>query len=194
MSMDLSTIDGNYIRRADTEETEVHCTSELQTERLLLRRYRPEDADGLYEYFGKDPAMFRYSGWNPYATPEMARETVNRFVEKYGDRHFYGWVMDCEDVLAGTIGAYDYKDDKIEVGMSVKRDCWGRGYAAEALKAVLNYLTEHEKISCVTAWCAPENTGSKKAMEKAGMQLVKTEKGGLAVGDKVYDKLIYEYR
>lgn len=194
MSMDLSTIDGNYIRRADTEETEVHGTSELQTERLLLRRYRPEDADGLYEYFGKDPAMFRYSGWNPYATPEMARETVNRFVEKYGDRHFYGWVMDCEDVLAGTIGAYDYKDDKIEVGMSVKRDCWGRGYAAEALKAVLNYLTEHEKISCVTAWCAPENTGSKKAMEKAGMQLVKTEKGGLAVGDKVYDKLIYEYR
>ena len=69
--------------------------------------------------------------------------------------------------MVGTIGAYDYKDDTIEVGMSVKRDCWGHGYAAEALKAALEYLTEHENISCVTAWCAADNIGSGKAMEKA---------------------------
>jgi len=138
--------------------------------------------------------MFQYSGWNPYETQDMARETVERFIDSYRDEHFYGWAIDCDDVLVGTIGAYDYKDNKIEVGLSVKRACWGRGYAAEALKAVLEYLTEHEKISCVTAWCAPENIGSKKAMEKAGMKLVKTEKSGLTVGDIGYDKLIYEYR
>ena len=179
---------------ASIEEIGTSGTAELPTERLLLRRYRPEDAEDLYEYFGKDPAMFQYSGWNPYATPEMARETVERFIVSYRDGLFYGWAIEYEDVLAGTIGAYDHKDDRIEVGLSVKRDCQRRGYATEALKAVLRYLTEHEKISCVTAWCAPENTGSKKAMEKAGMRLVKTEKGSLAIGDNVYDKLIYEYR
>jgi len=46
----------------------------------------------------------------------------------------------------------------------------------------------------VTAWCAAENVGSRKAMEKAGMRLAETMEGGLAVGDKVYDQLIFEYR
>ena len=102
--------------------------------------------------------------------------------------------MDIDDVIVGTIGAYDYKDDHIEVGFSVVPGWQGRGLATEALKKVLEYLTENEGISCVTAWCAAENIGSKRALEKAGMKLVGTEKDGLVVGDRVYDKLIYEYR
>lgn len=179
---------------ASIEEVEVHGTAELRTGRLILRRYRPEDADELYRRLGIDPAMYQYSGWNPYATPEMAQETVRRFIDSYRDKHFYGWVLDVDDVLFGTIGAYDYRDDRIEVGFSVVRACWGRGYATEALKAVLLYLTENEGISCVTAWCAAENIGSRRVLEKAGMHLVRTEKDGLAVGEKEFDKLSFEYR
>ena len=103
-------------------------------------------------------------------------------------------MIESEDVLYGTVGAYDYKDDRIEVGFSIVRDCWGRGYATEALKAVLTYLTENEGISCVTAWCAAQNIGSRRVLEKAGMLLVGTETAGLMVGDRIYDKLIYEYK
>ena len=46
----------------------------------------------------------------------------------------------------------------------------------------------------MTPWCAADNVGSKRVLEKAGMKLVSTEEDGLAVGDKVYDKLIYELR
>ena len=49
-------------------------------------------------------------------------------------------------------------------------------------------------ISCVNAWCAAENIGSKRVLEKAGMKQIRTEKDVLVVEDKVYDKLIYEYR
>ena len=176
------------------EEIEVHGTAELWTERLILRRYRLEDADDLYRYLGTDPAMYKYSGWNPYATREMAQETVRRFIDSYDDEHSYSWVMDIDDVIVGTIGAYDYKDDHIEVGFSIEPGWQGRGLATEALKKVLEYLTENEGILCVTAWCAAENIGSQRVLEKAGMKLVRTEKDGLTVGDKVYDKLIYELR
>ncbi len=176
------------------EEIEVHGTAELRTERLILRRYLPEDALALYKELGTDPAMYEYSGWNPYATPEMAQETVRRFISCYDDEHFYGWVIDFEDVLFGTIGAYDYQDGRIEVGFSVVRPCWGRGYATEALRKVLEYLTENEGIPCVTAWCAAENIGSRRVLEKAGMSLAHVEKDGLVIGDKAYDKMIYEYR
>ena len=176
------------------EEIEVHGTAELWTERLTLRRYRPEDADDLYHYLGKDPAMYEYSGWNPYATLEMARQTVRGFIDAYKDEHVYSWVMDVDDVIVGTIGAYDCKDSHIEVGFSVVKGWQGRGLATEALKKVLEYLTENEGIPCVTAWCAGENIGSQNVMKKAGMQLIRIEKNGLTVGDRVYDRLIYEFK
>ena len=131
---------------------------------------------------------------------EMAEGAVREFIDSYADEHFYGWAIEVDGALCGTIGAYDYQvgaggcgDDRIEVGLSIARNCWGRGYATEALKAVLSYLTENEGISCVTAWCAAENIGSRRAVEKAGMKLVRTEEGGLMVGDCVYDKLVFEY-
>ena len=48
-------------------------------------------------------------------------------------------------------------------------------------------------IRMVTAWCAAENSGSRRVLEKAGMKLVRTEKDGLTVGEKTYDKLIFAY-
>jgi RimJ/RimL family protein N-acetyltransferase len=176
------------------EEIEVHGTVELWTDRMILRRYRQEDALPLYQYMGTDPSMYEYSGWNPYATLEMAQATVSGFIEGYKDEHSYSWVMDIDDVIVGTIGAYDEKDGRIEVGFSVVKGWQGRGLATGALKKVLEYLTENEGIPCVTAWCAAENIGSQKVLEKAGMKLVRTEKDGLEVGDRVYDKLTYAYR
>ena len=46
----------------------------------------------------------------------------------------------------------------------------------------------------MTAWSAAENIGSCRVLEKGGMRLVRREEGALAVGDKTYDKLTYEYR
>jgi len=175
------------------EEIVPHGSAELWVGRMVLRRYRPEDAEELCEAFGKNPEMYRYSGWNPYATLEMAQKTVHRFIESYEDEHSYAWVMDIDDVIVGTIGAYDYDADRIETGFSVRPEWQGRGLATEALKKVLEYLTENEGIPCVTAWCASENAGSRRVLEKAGMQLIRTEKEGLRVGDRVYDKMIFEY-
>ena len=170
-------------------------TIPLQTPRLLLRRHLSEDAGLLYQNFGVDAAMYRYSGWNPYATPEQARETVQRFIDSYDDPRFYGWTIECEGRMIGTIGAYGYDQDKnqIEVGFSIERASWGKGYAAEALGAVLEYLTVQVGIARVTAWCASGNTASKRTLETAGMRLSGIEASGLEIEGQRYDKLDYSY-
>ena len=170
-------------------------TNEFTTERLLMRRYHMDDSRILYDKFGCDPQMYEYSGWNPYASPEMAEETVQKFIESYDRTDFYGWAIEHEGSLIGTIGAYDYDPGKnrIEVGMSIERASWGNGYATEALIGVIGYLTEHEGIGVITAWCASDNIGSMKAMEKAGMKQTSTEKEALEVDGIKYDKLIFEY-
>ncbi len=176
------------------EEIEAHGTAELRTQRLILRKYKPEDAEPLYRRMGMDPEMYRYSGWNPYETLEMAQGTVHKYISSYDDEHVYSWVMDVDGVVVGTIGAYDCKDDRIEVGFSVVTAWQGRGIATEALKEVLRYLVENEGISCVTAWCADKNVGSQHVLEKAGLRHIRTEKENLIIGGRVYDKMIYEYR
>ena len=169
-------------------------TTALHTERLTLRRYREEDAQPLHEQFGVDEEMFAYSGWNPYETVEMARETVRRFIAGYADARSYGWAIDHDGQLVGTIGAYDFEPEagSIEIGCSISKSWWGHGFASEAVREVLRYLLEEEGLHRVTAWCASDNVGSIRAMERAGMVRVREEKDGLTVRGKTYDKLHYE--
>ncbi len=170
-------------------------TVELKTDRLLLRRHQSEDAEILFEIFGCDPQMSEYSGWNPYQTRAMAIETVESFIKSYDDTYFYGWGIVYKGKLIGTIGAYDYDANKnwIEIGMSIARTLWGQGFATEALTVVLRYLTEHENIQTVSAWCASDNVGSRKVMEKAGMKMVRTDKRALEMNGQTYHKLIFDY-
>lgn len=170
-------------------------TKELRTSRLLLRRHVMEDAAPLHEGFGTDPAMFEYSGWNPYATLEMAKRTVADAIESYSDPRFYGWAIEHEGRLVGNIGAYDYDAERnaVEVGMSIEKPSWGRGFATEALDAVLHYLADEEVIASVTAWCAADNIGSMRALVKAGMVGKGVEKDAITIGDSTFDKLWFEF-
>ncbi|MBQ3281001.1 MAG: GNAT family N-acetyltransferase [Eubacterium sp.] len=170
-------------------------TKVLKTDRLVLRRHVISDADWLYEHIGCDEGMFEYTGWNPYATLEDAREMVQHFIDSYNDENFYGWAIELDRDMIGTIGAYDFDAVKncIEVGISICRYSWGKGYAPETMREVLRYLTEERNIRTAKAWCAGDNLGSRKVMEKCGMKLVSVDKDALQVGDVMYDKLNYEY-
>ena len=136
-------------------------TTEFTTERLVMRRYIMEDSRVLFEKFGCDPQMYKYSGWNPYATYDMAKHTVQQYIASYKRADFFGWAIAYQGHLIGTIGAYDFdaKKSQIEIGMSIEAASWGNGFATESLIGVLKYLTEHEGIETITAWCAADNIG-----------------------------------
>ena len=169
-------------------------TVPLETERLRMRRHVSTDGELLHSLIGCDEEMHKYTGWNPYATAESALSMVQEFIESYSEEYFFGWAIELKDQegaqapeLIGTIGAYDYspEENSVEVGISIARKYWGRGYGHEALAAVLKYLTEDKGISLVKAWCAEGNVGSKNIMEKCGMKYASTDSE---------NKLHYEYR
>lgn len=177
-------------------------TVRLETERLVLRRYVIGDAEALYESFGTDEKMFEFSGWNPYATVEMARDSVSRSIAEYdaysdsSDERSFGWAVEMDGKLVGTVGAYDYDpgEDSIEIGISIFRPFWGMGLASEVLAKVLEHLTGECGIAVVKAWCAEDNIGSKRAMEKCGMSFAGAKEGALEIGGETFTRLDYEYR
>lgn len=150
----------------------------------------------MYSDFGTDDAMYEYSGWNPYATAEAARKTVQQFIDRYQEPHFYGWAIEADQHLVGAVGAYDYEpaENSVEIGISIARNYWGNGFASGALQSILSYLTREEEIEIVRAWCAHENIGSQKAMEQAGMIQTSCERAALPIKGNTFDKLNYEYR
>lgn len=138
---------------AAIEEVPVHGTAELWTERLILRQLRPEDAEPLHDSLGREPA----GSPDPWASPEAARETVERSLKSYADERFYLWVMDIEDVVVGTVGACRDEAGRTALGFRVAPGWRGRGLATEAVKKVLEYLTENEGLPRVLARCAAED-------------------------------------
>lgn len=161
----------------------------LITEHLVLRKYVEEDAKVLYELLGRNPKVTKYTGWNPYATMEMAENTVKDFISQYGKEHFYGWAIEADGVLVGTIGAYDYDpvNRSIEIGYSIGSPYWRKGYATEAVQWICYYLKHYENIEQIHAWCAKENIASICVLEKAGMHLNSMQE--LLLDDVVHTKL-----
>ena len=185
-------IDDDLIRESiitSVEEIEVHGSAELWAENVILRRFTPEDAETLYNQFGKDAPEHEFPGRNLYETPETAKETVNRFIEGYSNGQFYAWVIDWLEGAFGTIGAGVCPDGHIELTFHIVPHWAERRFAYEALQKALEYLTENEGFSRVIARCDPVRTEAMSMFEKAGMQPIRSH---VAKDDHI-DQVIFEY-
>lgn len=144
---------------------------ELQTERLTLRSPRSDDAETIYQELGCNPAITRYTGWNPYTSLEATRQVIaGNIAENEGAKLAgFSWIIEDGGELAGTVGAYDYaEDDKsIEIGYSIIESKWGKGLASEAARAVADWLLTIEGIDRIKAWTDKDNLASIKVLERA---------------------------
>ncbi len=64
-----------------------------------------------------------------------------------------------------------------ELGWIIRRDCWGKGYAVEAAKGLMEHFRKTMGLDRFIAHCDSENTASKRVMKKLGMHYVETHGG-----------------
>ncbi|MFA6948408.1 MAG: GNAT family N-acetyltransferase, partial [Eubacteriales bacterium] len=63
---------------------------ELETQRLILRRMRPSDADDMYEY-SRDPEVTRYLLWSPHPSRDYTKRYLEQLQSEYRLGEFYDW-------------------------------------------------------------------------------------------------------
>lgn len=112
----------------------------IRTPRLLLDHFRASDADALFAY-RSDPRVARFQGWVPATTEEataFVMEQSRRTIPSTGWQQLAIRGRDGVE-LHGDIGIRfpDSADEAIEIGVSVKPSSQGRGYAREAMAAVI---------------------------------------------------------
>ncbi|MGE5542741.1 MAG: GNAT family N-acetyltransferase [Bacillota bacterium] len=146
----------------------------IQTSRLILRRFRPGDAATFYDY-RSDPDVSRYQGWKPRSVEE-----VEAFIEKVSVLHpntpgTWFQVAVCRrdsGELIGDCGMRFPADDdtQAEIGFTIAPAHQGRGYATEAVTAVLEYLFGVLKKHRVYGSVDPRNTRSIALLTRIGMR------------------------
>lgn len=141
----------------------------LETERLLLRPFRPEDRTDCFAFLS-DPETCRLDGgYEPFR--EMDRDCDALMEKLAGQEGRYMVEERASCRVVGTI--HIFKDARrrvpaMEIGYVISPAFRRRGYAAEAVERTVRYLFEETDTVLVTAGAAAGNTASLALLEKLG--------------------------
>ena len=146
---------------------------ELQTERLLLRRLRREDAQRIFSCWASDSEVTKYLTWSPHQSVETTHAIMDLWLAAYEkpNCYRYGIVLRESDELIGMIDVVQIVDGEPVIGYCSGRAYWGQGYMTEALKALCAALFE-DGYPSIFIEAMEENVGSNRVIQKAGFSFV----------------------
>ncbi|MFJ3306802.1 GNAT family N-acetyltransferase [Streptomyces sp. NPDC086549] len=145
----------------------------METARLVLRRFRPEDAPALAAYRSA-PEVSRYQSWQAPVSTEEAERLVASFSAT--DPRYPGWfqyAVELRDApgLIGDVGVCRTEDGRqAELGFTFGPAFQGRGYATEAVARVVEFLLVEEGLHRVSANCDGRNVRSASLLERVGFR------------------------
>lgn len=174
-------------------------TVTLTTERLILRRYRLEDAEAMFCNWAQSEAVTKYLTWQPYTSVEDVRGYIKWIVDSYADDK-YNWMIELNDTHE-AIGAIDVVSMQEEIQCAVIGYClgerfWGKGYMPEAFTAVIRYLFEQIGFNRIESYHDANNPKSGRVMEKCGLRyegtLRQADRNNQGICDKVVRAILRE--
>lgn len=145
----------------------------LETARLILRRFTPEDA-GFMLGLLNEPSFIANIGDRGVRTIEQARQfLIQNHLASY-ERHGYGhYLIELKDgcIPIGTCGLiYREALGEVDVGYALLPTWWSQGYAFEAASAVMAYGRGPLGLKRIVAVVSPGNTASIRVLEKLGLR------------------------
>lgn len=147
-------------------------TKIIETERLILRPFRSEDAPFVFKNWASDREVPKYLTWNVHRSLADSENVVNMWAAQYNDTSTYNWVIVLKELgePIGSIGvARIYENiDGAEIGYCIGRKWWNSGIMTEAFSAVIPYLFE-VGFNRIDAAHAVKNPASGRVMQKCGL-------------------------
>jgi ribosomal-protein-alanine N-acetyltransferase len=154
-----------------------HTIPTIETERLLLRALTPEDAEDYHAAVAADPDVMKYLPGGVPRPFERTLQSIAFFEQTWRDAGLSGLgvVVKAENRLIGQCGLIRIPgspDDapEVEVFYAIAKAYWGQGIVTEAARAMLAYGFTQAGLERIIAVAAPQNTASRRVMEKLGMQ------------------------
>jgi len=157
----------------------------LKTERLVLRPARPDDVEAFHAIMS-DPRAMRYWSTPPHATLDETREWVASMAERSAGA-CQDFVIELDGRAVGKAGCFKLP----EIGYILHPDVWGRGYAREAMAAVITHIFATRDVEKLVADVDPRNEASIGLMTRLGFAETHRAKGTWQVGDELCDSVYF---
>lgn len=135
------------------------------TERLVLRSFRPEDAEA-FAAINADPLVTRFVGG------PMSREASDALLARFvAEGEMARWAVERDGELLGFcgLGTHPVAPDEVEIGWRLASRVWGQGIATEAATAVRDLAFGRFGLDHLVAVIHPDNVASIRVAEKIGM-------------------------
>ena len=149
-------------------------TKELQTERLILRRFAMDDAEAMYRNWCDDPEVTKYLCWPTHENVEVTRSVLAEWVSSYEKDDVYHWAIVLMEIgePIGGISVVHRNDDiqMVHIGYCIGRRWWRQGVMTEAFAEVIRFLFEEVGVNRIEARHDVENPNSGKVMLKCGLK------------------------
>jgi ribosomal-protein-alanine N-acetyltransferase len=149
-------------------------TVTLETERLILRRFSPDDADAMFRNWASDPEVTKFLMWSAHTDVNESRRIATLWSEQYSSLNIYQWAIVPKSVgePIGSISVVhgDDKAKSVHIGYCIGKAWWGNGYTPEALTRLVRFFFEEVGVNRIESRHDPRNPNSGKVMQKAGMR------------------------
>ena len=148
-------------------------TITIETERLTLRAFIPEDAEPAYRNWCSDPEVTKYLTWKPHESVEATKALISLWIDKSAEPDFYQWAIVLKEIgePIGSISVVGMREiiNQVEIGYCIGRKWWHRGLVTEAFSALIPFLFEEVGVNRIAAKHDPNNPHSGAVMRKCGL-------------------------
>ena len=169
----------------------------LETPRLLLRDFTADDWPAVFAY-QRDPRYLRLYEWSD-RTPEAVQAFVQMFIDQQYARPRTRFQLAVTLRQTGeAIGNCGIRREsptshEAEIGYEIAPDQWGRGYASEAVAAIVRFGIETLRVHRISAWLVADNVASARVLEKNGFQLEGRLRDKEMYKGRYWDVLMYAH-
>lgn len=170
-------------------------TQQIQTERLILRKFDYSDTDDMLKYWIADPKIQSMYCEPVYTTKQEVAELLSKYIGSYKNEDYYRWAIVLSDTneCIGQIAYFmvDNKNHFAEIEYCIGGKFQGNGYATEATKGVIKFGFEEMSLHKVQICHMSTNEPSKKVIEKCNLTFEGKLRDFFFTGDGYIDRLYY---
>lgn len=151
----------------------------LETERLVLREFTEGDVENLVELDADPDVMHFINGGRPTPREYVEQVILPRWLRYYVESPGLGFWAAEEKATGEFLGWFHFRPgeghpaDEPELGYRLRRSAWGKGYATEGCRALIDKGFAEQGVRRVLAEAMVVHTASRRVMEKSGLRLVR---------------------
>lgn len=150
-------------------------TVKIETDRLILRRFREDDAEAVFKNWASDEEVTRFLTWPSHKSIEVTEKVLSEWIKGYSENKFYQWAITVKedgDEPIGSISVVSMREEieMLHIGYCIGRKWWHQGITSEAFKGIIKFLIEEVGAKRIESRHDPNNPNSGKVMLKCGLK------------------------